>query len=492
MLDQSFSTENFRIIFDVENRKGKYLEGISFFRDKTIFNDSRIISEQITDIKKQIRFQYSQLIKNTPQKDEINERITKLKEEKEKLKEEREKKLNLILSKISEKTLSENYSLLIKKGKFFNGKQLYLIEETPEHFFVSKQLQRNIYKTYKVKQSDRKTIISQLKSLLNDGFPKLIIRTDIKGFYENIPQERLLSYIQENNLLSYSSKAVIKDVLNQYWKILIADGVKNESDKRVGVPRGIGVSAYLAELYMRSLDKLILSLDNVTYYARYVDDIVIIITPNHRNEIKTSEDYKSEIADKVLQRLFLELNPEKTHTIDLRNVKAPKEDNLIYLGYDFKFKFTSNEDEEGKIIRLPMKTSMSPNKFERYKMKVELAFQDYLSSKVKYSGFENRINRLLLQRIKFLTNNFRLSRRKSNVLVGVYFSNEFLDNENDLERLDDILSSEIQKIEDTSPIKLIEKLKSQSFKKGFKEKTFLKFHYEPFENRKFLSIWKNI
>jgi len=490
MLDQSFSSENFRIIFDVENRKGKYLEGQSFFKDKTIFNDSRIISEQITDINKQIRLQYSKLIKNTSQKDEIKEKISKLKEVKENLKEERDEKLNIILSEISEKTLSEDYSLLIKKGKVFNGKQLYLIEETPEHFFVSKQLQRNIYKTYKVKQSDRRTIISQLKSLLNDGFPKLIIRADIKGFYENIPQDRLLSYIHENSLLSYSSKAIIKDVLNQYWEILVEDGEKNRSDRRVGIPRGIGISAYLAELYMRALDKLILSLDNVTYYARYVDDIIMIITPIHKNEIKTPEEYKSEIADKVLKRLYLELNPDKTHAIDLRNVTEPIEENLTYLGYDFKFKFIRNE--ESRIVRIPMKTSMSPKKINKYKDKIKVSFQDYLDSKARYSGYESRINRLLVQRIKFLTNNFRLSRRKSNVLVGVYFSNEFLDNENDLEQLDNILSNEIEKIRNNSPVKLIEKLKSQSFRKGFKEKTFLKFHSEPFENSKFLSLWKNI
>ena len=30
MLDQSFSTKNFRKIFDLENRKGNYLEGVFF------------------------------------------------------------------------------------------------------------------------------------------------------------------------------------------------------------------------------------------------------------------------------------------------------------------------------------------------------------------------------------------------------------------------------------------------------------------------------
>ena len=90
----------------------------------------------------------------------------------------------------------------------------------PENYFVTKQLQRNIYKTFKVKQACRKVIIEQLKLILDDGFPKIIIRTDIKKFYESIPHKELLQKIEENSLLSFPSKRMIKRVLNQYWGIL--------------------------------------------------------------------------------------------------------------------------------------------------------------------------------------------------------------------------------------------------------------------------------
>ena len=55
-----------------------------------------------------------------------------------------------------------------------------------------------------------------------------------------------------------------------------------------GVPRGFGVSAYLSELYMREIDNEIKALPDVIYYARYVDDIVIIFSPKTKKNIRTT------------------------------------------------------------------------------------------------------------------------------------------------------------------------------------------------------------
>lgn len=54
MLDQSFSYENFRILLDVENRKGRYLEDKIFF-DSDFFKKSREISDLIIEKNKEIR-----------------------------------------------------------------------------------------------------------------------------------------------------------------------------------------------------------------------------------------------------------------------------------------------------------------------------------------------------------------------------------------------------------------------------------------------------
>jgi hypothetical protein len=61
-----------------------------------------------------------------------------------------------------------------------------------------KQLQYNVFRTFKVKQANRYQIVKQVKVLLQDKFPKFIIRTDIRSFYENVPQYELLKLIENN------------------------------------------------------------------------------------------------------------------------------------------------------------------------------------------------------------------------------------------------------------------------------------------------------
>lgn len=490
MLDQSFSYENFRIILDVENRKGLYLEDKQFFKDD-IFKESREKSNEIIEKNREIREEGKRLKKFIGAKDYT--RIDQLKGEKEALIIEREKKLDLILTELSRKANKDTYRINIEKGHIKFGKQLYHSESKAEDYFVLKQLQRNIYKTFKVKQSERRTIISQLKHLLSDGFPKLIIRTDIESFYESIPHKKLISKIEDNSLLSFPSKKIIKDILNQYWKLLLTDGIKNVTDERVGIPRGIGVSAYLSELFLRDIDNRIKSLPNVTYYSRYVDDIIIIFTPNNKKENKTPEYYFDQIKEIVQDsELRINENENKTKYIDLRDVKSPLNKEITYLGYRFDFKWSYKDPTnltEG--MKKSIEIFMSDDKFERYKKKIELSFEEHRNNKLKYIGKENATNKLLIKRIRFLTTNTRLIRRKQNVFVGIYFSNEFLSEPlNDLLRLDELLSSEIASIRLSTPTNIIEMLNECKFSKGFMEKSFTKFNPNSFE--KIISVWKTI
>ena len=43
-----------------------------------------------------------------------------------------------------------------------------------------------------------------------------------------------------------------------------------------GLPRGIDISATLSELFMADLDSEIKKIDGIFFYARYVDDIIVI------------------------------------------------------------------------------------------------------------------------------------------------------------------------------------------------------------------------
>ena len=529
MLDQSFSFENFRIILDVENRRGVYIEQKDFFKGKDVFKISRKISEKIVKKNGQIRKENIKLKSIKDKEAPHFVKINKLKSDKEKLIKDRENSIEKILLEIGDKTSKEDFTLTLQKGNKKYGSQLYIFEETPENYFTSKQIQRNIFKTFNVKQSSRSSIIEQLKTLLNDNFPKLIIRTDIKSFYESIPHDRLLYLIERNSLLSYPSKKIIRNVLNQYWSILIKDGVKKSTDKRMGIPRGIGFSAYLSELYLRGFDTRIKSLSNISFYKRYVDDIIMIITPNSINETKSAQNYKREIENILKHSTELKLNKSKTKSFDLRvNKKTTTTYSLTYLGYKFifgykkivenkkldllKVKLKGDEGYEGykseidalfktknasqsRTSKIPLVIRMSDAKFDRYKLKIDLAFKDYRKTLLKYPKEERGASILLLQRMRFLTKNFQLISRKSNVFIGVYFSNEFLSKSRlDLVELDNFFQRKVRVMSKSTKSRKIlkKKLALLSFKDGFENKSFTQFSPDSFKKNKILKIWTNI
>lgn len=495
MLDQSFSYENFRIILDMENRRGRYLEDGNFFDGEDIFEKTREISKDIVDINRLTRFERLKINAILNPTTEDFKVLNSLKESKEFLKSKREEILEETLTKISALASKSDYRISLIKGKIKYGSQLYNHENLAVHHFVLKQLQRNIYKTFKVKQANRRQIVSQIKLLLDDGFPKVIVRTDISSFYESIHHESLLSKIEQNSLLSYPSKKIIADVLNQYWQTLIADGIKTTTDVRKGVPRGFGISAYLSELYMRDFDRKMSRSPNVTYYARYVDDIIIVFTPESRTENKTSDSYKNQVKSLIFQATQLAVNEDKTSVIDLRKEdrerRATINYKLTYLGYQFIVGYKHNLIER-KTKRLPLVTKMSENKFERYQLKISLAFDEYLRHSAKYPGAESRSNRMLLQRINFISTNFRLTSRKDNVFMGIFFSNEFLSTTEDLKKLDKFLKDEIARITKPTNKYLIGKLSNISFEQRFREKKTIKFNLVAFRNGKLLNIWKNL
>jgi hypothetical protein len=136
---------------------------------------------------------------------------------------------------------------------------------------------------------------------------------------------------------------------------------------------------------------------------------------------------------------------------------------------------------------------MSEDKLKRFKNKIDTSFKDYDTLIVKYSTQKNSTERMLLKRIIFLTNNHKLKSRKSNVFIGVYFSNEFLTMPySDLINLDTYLKEKIYNLPSSTNSNLINKLKELSFENGFKEKKIVRFNTESFKNGKMIQIWKNL
>jgi hypothetical protein len=446
LLNQSFATDNFRKIFDYENRKGHYLEG-KFFPE----------IEKITQNLKKCSFTFRDLKKNRSKilPEQYEEEKAKINKKKSDLKEQKESLLILELDKISANILNKNFRITLKEVVTRNGKKAYTISDDPASYFAIKQIQHNIRKLYKTQQGNRYNIVCQLRSLLNDSFPKYIVRTDIEKFYESIPRDSLFKKINEEPLLAVASKRIIQQVLTSYNKLSGSD---------IGLPRGIGISAYLSEIHMRDFDKKIKSNPEIIFYARYVDDIVAVFAPKPNSD---TTGLLSQMEDEA-KKSGLALNPLKTKELDLRSAKTEV---LDYLGYKFCF----GADHSMQII-------MGAAKIAKYENKVNLTFDAYKNGSVTN---EKAARKILVKRLKFLTGNTKLLNNKKDALVGIYFSNSLITDESCLDPLDQHLS---QKISAISCDELKKRLVGMSFKDGFLQKRFTKFSAA--DLAKIVEVWK--
>ncbi len=464
MLDQSFSSKSFQEIFDKENRKGINVEK----RFKEDFVDSLAKVGELKNIRKQIQ-----------QETDFDAKKL-LYTEKKKLKKERHALVSGVLDTVADEINSHTINLEL--GGNYGG-QSYVFEKNVHNFFISKKVQDNINKTYNVKQSSRYAILSELLNLLEDNFPKYVIRTDIKSFYESIPQKKLLNKIDSDYLLSIKTKKFIHQIFTSYNSLT---GQTNPEIAK-GVPRGVGISAYLSELFMRRIDNKIRELDDLVYYARYVDDIVAIFVPKSKNiEPDQLIGYKTKLTNLITSEELV-LNVKKTEEynllegiFDLRfNDNNPNFvcKTIQYLGYDIGSVITYKPN--GSIKSKDLSVGLSKTKIDKYFKKIKLSFQHFEKKKK-----HNRKNafKLLSARINYLTSNTKLRNNKDKVFVGIYYSNPFLNNNVSLQKLQTRLKWHINRAGLTTDEK--KTMLKYSFAEGFKKKTF---QVLPLKNKKYKS-----
>lgn len=411
MLDQSFSTHNLETIYSLESRKGN-------IDINSMPEEYRKIIERIESLRKD-------MVALKVRKDRASEDMDLLEEMKSKLKDLTETKTMLLqdyLEELSKQINAHGFKLSLNKFTADDGKEVFTLDATSHpHLFAIKQLQYNINHTFKVKQANRHSILANIKTFLNSNIPVYVIRTDISSFYESIPHNRLMPIILGNTLLSHKSKAFIQGVIREYEKIKDTTLVPISQ----GVPRGIGISSYLSELYMRDIDANLSGRMEVIFYARYVDDIFMILSTLPVG--KTLEQY---YADMTLffssyGLMLKQIGDNKCRLIDF-TAENHSEAPINYLGY----KLYMNR----KSKKLTTLFGLSESKMEKYRTKIDnaIAHFNYLS---KYNI--KQAYRDLLDSLNMIAGNFKLFKTKSNVKVGLYYSNDLLDR---LEDLDDLTS----------------------------------------------------
>jgi len=175
-----------------------------------------------------------------------------------------------------------------------------------------------------------------------------------------------------------------------------------------GIPRGVGLSALLAELAMHPFDNFIRGLPGVYRYFRFSDDIIVFSTVHH-----------DQIIPQIERRLpkGMTFNQSKKQDIALDEaVKGrSREQSFEYLGYKFTTQ-TYAASEKPRPLRVPI----SEKKISKLKTRVILSLKSFS---------RDRNFPLLRDRLAYVTGNYTVRRNGfarvgglTHVKSGIYYN----------------------------------------------------------------------
>jgi group II intron reverse transcriptase/maturase len=140
-----------------------------------------------------------------------------------------------------------------------------------------------------------------------------IFESDFKGFFDNVPKEKL--YKKITKLLPDSSlNSLIDNVINFHLENL-NELEQNERislpDEFIGISQGSSLSPLFSNIFLADFDKQVQGKYGDSF-IRYVDDFLILV--NTKSESLETEKF----VKNLLKKTGIELSPGKTHHSDLR------------------------------------------------------------------------------------------------------------------------------------------------------------------------------
>jgi hypothetical protein len=375
------------------------------------------------------------------------------------------------------KIANKQFSDVIHVKEISQGnKKIYSSEKLTETL-VLRKCTSNLAYVSEYKVSQRNQITKEIKCFLREGTQFRIYKLDIKSFFESISTELVQASLASLESLSPHTKNLVMNYLENF----------NEA-----VPRGIEISPVLSDLVLKNFDKITSTNNNVFYYARFVDDIIIITS-----SFEKKKDFMKTLSKNLPKGLIFNHNKKKIIDVKKRcksgdNISGRIVADFEFLGYQFQAIDTHLEPDDRSVMakfRL-VKIELSRNKIKKYKTKICSALINFRQS----GDFH-----LLKDRINFLTTNRDLIQKSTNrgIPTGIYYSFSQIDSASlSIKDLDEALQKFVMSSntmfsgQGSNPLSLTQKraLLKKSFKTGFEQRVFKKF--SPDRLKEITEIWR--
>jgi len=219
-----------------------------------------------------------------------------------------------------------------KSYKFSNYKENLIIKEhdktrqisipTQRDKLILKALLKILKKDFLIFGSSAKNKVIDIKK--NIGNFDSFIKIDIVNFYPSINQKKLLEIISKKSTDKVFN--LIKLAISQPT-VPIDKPRKNRGKltNSKGIPQGLPISSFLADIFLEEIDKKYESKPNIKYY-RFVDDILILCNTNEVNNLLYDLETK-------FNNLDLKIHTQNENKDKSSNGRV--KDGFQYLGYSF-------------------------------------------------------------------------------------------------------------------------------------------------------------
>ncbi|WP_454876054.1 antiviral reverse transcriptase Drt3a [Pseudomonas farris] len=391
------------------------------------------------------------------------------------------------------KKIGEESSQRLTKGlAFSSGLKVFCLGKKSGYGFgdisdtiIARLLAKNIRAAYPATQSHRQFLVSNTVSIMKECLAFNAFRYDIQNFYESIDRKLLLEHLIADGVCTWQTILLIQ----RLFFILDIHDVP-------GLPRGLAVSGALAELRLLNFDQNMRHNNDVFFFARFVDDILIITS--ERCDRKSFDDL---VAESLPEELCLH-DGEKRSFIPIPAIYQSKKKNapiqnyytLSYLGYKIRISNNTTRDIVLGTLRRDVLVDISDNKIQKLQDRLIKSFTNYIASRKKPSDF-----RLLKNRLRAITGNYEIRDpgTKITIKTGIYYSYIHKNSDDDcaLLKLDRffrglMFSDEFPlslRIKQVLTLSQRKELIGYSFSSGFKDRRFHSFSYKSFETIK--KVW---